>query len=238
MLSGLDAIEEYNNQGALLGIDGLDDAELQGALRKMNPVKRQKTINKLAAVPHASKGSRAEMEKHFAELPQHIKDELTRGTLRLADFVGYSIKPLTSKTIKMFESQDDKEVGLRNIGNAKLPKNQALLLSGIVLLIGTAAGDQKFQIMSAPYNDISMNGALANGEFTISANRKLLIQSTSNNVFKTVGASSQAGYYKLANPRLIMDDLQIEMTIELGTLEGIPPLSYVWVGLHGTITTP
>jgi hypothetical protein len=46
------------------------------------------------------------------------------------------------------------------------------------------------------------------------------------------------GYYKLANPRLIEDDLLIEMTIELGTMDSIPANSYIYVGLHGTITTP
>ena len=56
---GLEGAEEYNNQGALLGIDGLDGDELLGALRRMNPIKRAKTINKLAQPPAQSKGSRA-----------------------------------------------------------------------------------------------------------------------------------------------------------------------------------
>ncbi len=46
------------------------------------------------------------------------------------------------------------------------------------------------------------------------------------------------GYYKLANPRLIEDDLLIEMTIELGSMEGIAANTYLFTGLHGTITTP
>jgi hypothetical protein len=46
------------------------------------------------------------------------------------------------------------------------------------------------------------------------------------------------GYYKLANPRLIHDDILIEMTIELGSMDGIPANTYIYVGLHGTITTP
>ncbi len=91
---------------------------------------------KLSAPPHMSKGSRAEMEKHFKELPAHIREGLKKGELRLADTVIYSIKPALQTTIKMFETQDVQEIGLRNISNAKLPKNQALLVSGIILLAG------------------------------------------------------------------------------------------------------
>ena len=47
MLGLLEGIEEYNNQGALLGLDGADDAELLGALRRMNPIQRMKTMNKM-----------------------------------------------------------------------------------------------------------------------------------------------------------------------------------------------
>ena len=62
---------------------------------------------------------------------------------------------------------------------------------------------------------------------------------TSNNVFKTQNYHLvPVGYYKLANPRLIHDDVLLEMTIELGSTSGIPANTYVFAGLHGTITTP
>src|SRR5512138_3286825 len=103
MLGFLEGLEEYNNAGALIGIEGVEDGELLGALKRMNPIKRQKTINKLANTGTASKGSRAEMEKHFGELPPHIKEGLAKGELRLADYTIYSRKFATSKTVKMFE---------------------------------------------------------------------------------------------------------------------------------------
>jgi len=46
------------------------------------------------------------------------------------------------------------------------------------------------------------------------------------------------GYYKLANPRLIQDDVLVELTIELGSTDGIPNNTYIYAALHGTITTP
>lgn len=242
MLGQLDATEEYNNAGALLGLDG-DNEELMGetigVLRKMGPIQRARTINRIVAPPPVSKGSRAEMEKHFAELPAHIKEALAKKELRLADTVVYSIKPVSSKTIKLFETQDDKEIGIRNISNAKLPKNQALLVSGIILLAGVSADETKDKIMSAKYDLIEDFPAIANGEFSLKANKKQIVPETSNSVFKTRNFQSvPVGYYKLANPRLIHDDILVELTLELGTLDGIIKNTFVWVGLHGTITTP
>ncbi|MBX3164691.1 MAG: hypothetical protein KF900_09425 [Bacteroidetes bacterium] len=240
MLEMLNGIEEYNNVGALLGLEGLDgNEELLGALRKMNPIARQRTVNKLASTGGVSKGSRAEMEKHFSELPDHIKAALTKGELRLADTVIYSIKQVNSKTIKLFETQDDKEIGLRNISNAKLPKNQSLLVSGIVLLAGVATENTKDKIMAINFGDIAAIPSIANGEFSLKSNKKQIVPETSNNVFKTSNMHNvPIGYYKLANPRLVQDDILVEMTIELGTMDGIDPRTHVFAGLHGTITTP
>jgi len=65
------------------------------------------------------------------------------------------------------------------------------------------------------------------------------VPETSNNVFKTANLHTvPIGYYKLANPRLIHDDILMELTIELGTMDGIAANTYIFAGLHGTITTP
>jgi len=239
MLGFFEGIEEYNNQGALLGLEGVDDAELLGALRKMNPVQRLRMVSKLSNTGSPSKGSRAEMEKFFGELPAHIKEALVKGELRLADSIIYSIKPVNSKTIKLFETQDDKEIGLRNLSNAKLPKNQAFLVSGIILLAGTAADASKDKIISTNYKGLEDFPAIANGEFSLKSNKKQIVPETSNSVFKTTNYHQvPLGYYKLANPRLIHDDVLIEMTIELGTTDGIPQNTYVYAAMHGTLTTP
>lgn len=238
MLGLLENIQEYNNAGALLGIDGVND-ELLGALKRVNPIQRQQIINKVVGGGAPSRGSRGEMEKHFGELPAHIKAGLSKGELRLADSVIYSIKPVTSKTIKMFETQDDKETGLRNISNAKLPKNQAILVSGIVILVGFSSSPNKDKIISTNYEHIEACPAIANGEFSLKCNKKQIVPETPNVIFKTDNYKNvPVGYYKLSNPRLIHDDMLIEMVLELGTMEGIPENTYVYAGLHGTMTTP
>lgn len=239
MLGLLEGIEEYNNQGALLGLEGIEDGELLGALRRMNPIQRQRTVNKMANTGAPSKGSRAEMERFFGELPPHIKEGLVKGELRLADSTIYSIKPVTSKTIKMFETQDDKEIGLRNVSNAKLPKNQAFLVSGIFLLAGTSADNSKDKIIATEYKGLENFNTIANGEFSLKSNKKQIVPETANIVFKTsANHMVPIGYYKLANPRLIQDDILIEMTIELGSMDSIPANTYIYAALHGTITTP
>ena len=239
MLEILDGTEEYNSAGALLGLDGAEGEELLGALRRMNPVARQRAINKLASPGAASKGSRAEMEKHFRELPPHIKSALAKGDLRLADTIIYSIKPVNSKTIKLFETQDVKEVGLRNISNAKLPKNQALLVSGIFLLASIPADNTTDKIIGSKFVQLEDFPAIANGEFSLKANKKIIVPETSIAAFKTQNMHAlPLGYFKLANPRLIHDDILVEFTVELGSIDGLDPKTQLYVGLHGTITTP
>ena len=239
---GMEALDEYNNAGALLGLNDENNelvGEIVNALQKMNPIQRAKTVNKITAPAMPSKGSRAEMEKHFGELPEHIKEGLKKGELRLADTIIYSIKKVGSKTIKMFETQDDKEIGLRNVSNAKLPKNQCLLVSGIILLAGIAADETKDKIMATKFDFVEEFPAIINGEFSLKSNKRQIVPDTGNRVFATKNFTLvQAGYYKLSNPRLISDDVLIEMTIELGTMEGLDKNTHIWAGLHGTITTP
>lgn len=231
---------EYTNPAELLGLNGEMDEELLGYLNALNPVARSRAVSKLTKRHIPSQGSRAEFEKFFVELPKHIKEQLSQGKLRLADHLIYAIKPVKgAKTIKMFESQDVKEVGLRNISNAKLPKNMALLVSGIYLLQGTAASQDTDALKVTSFDTINATGALANGEFKLKANKKQLVSDISNRVFITDSFSQvPKGYYKLSNPRLIQDDIDIEFEIELGTITGLDPNAVIYVGLVGTATIP
>jgi hypothetical protein len=239
MLGALEHVlnSEYTNPVDLMG---LDDGNLSRDLAKADAVTRARVASKITKRHIPSQGSRAEFEKFFSELPRSIKDQLNDGKLRLADHVVYSIKPVRgAKTIKMFESQDVKEVGLRNISNAKLPKNMALMVSGIYLLQGVASSQDLDALKVATFNTIDNVGALANGEFKLKANKKQLVSDTSNRSFITDNFSQvPKGFYKLANPRLIHDDIDIEFEIELGTLTGLDPNAVIYVGLVGTATIP
>jgi hypothetical protein len=239
MLDIMEGIEEYNNAGALFGFDAAEDEEAIGALDKMNPLARMKAKRRMFPSIIPSRGSRAEMEKFFGELPPHINGGMKRGELRLADTTLYSIKKVASKTIKMFETQDTKAIGLNSLSGAKLPKNQAFLVSGITVLAGVPADLTADKIMATSYGKIEDYPAIASGEFNLKANKKAILPESSMLMFKTAGFSQvPVGYYKLANPRLIHDDIFIEATFELGTMEGLDPKTHIFLGLHGTITTP
>jgi hypothetical protein len=235
------ANSEYNNASELFGIlGGMDDEMLNNAFAGLGAADRIKFMQKVAKPSH-SRGSRAEFEKFFREVPEAVRKALQHGDLRLADYTIYSIKQTASKTIKMFETQDNKEVGLRNIANAKLPKNFVFLVSGIYLLAGVAAdADDKNKIMATDFKSIKEYPAIANAEFSFKANKKQIVPEgmilrkfiTDNN------HNMQLGYFKLDNPRLIKDDELIEFIIELGTMEGLDPKTFVYVGLDGTGTTP
>lgn len=199
----------------------------------------------LPNAPHlASKGSRAEFQKHFDAVPRHIKDELEKGGVRLADQIVYSIKPITSNTVKLFETQDVRAKGLRNLIGGKLEKNQALLVSGIYLLAGVANpagvdGPTTEEVMAIDFLPVTRDpafAALVNGEFSLKGNKVLLMPETSVRMFAGDGLQPD-GFYKLHNPRLIQDDVPIEATVELGTTLGIPKHAYLYIGLFGTVTT-
>jgi len=227
---------EYNNVGELFGI-----GELERATRGMSPVKKAMFIRKVAGQVHGSRRSRAEMEKFFKQVPKHVKRELLKGGVRLTDYTIYSTKLITSKTIKMFEPQDDKEVGVRNISNAKLSKNMVFLVSGIYLLTGKSADLKNDEAnKSIDFKSINVLPAIANGEFSLKANRKQIIpENQSMRRFITDNDMTvPLGYYKLDNPRLIRDEELIEFTLELGTLFNIPKEQFIYVGLDGTGTTP
>ncbi len=242
MLGALEMMDksEYANAGDLLGVNGDMNEELLGYLGRLNPLARARAVSKLTKGPVPSKGSRAEFEKFFAELPGHIKEQLLQGKLRLADHVVYTLKPIQgAKTVKMFESQDVKEDGIRNISNARLPKNMALLVSGIYLLQGNATSLVTDDIKQTVFDSIENIGALANGSFKFKANKKQLVSEMSNRKFVTGGFSLvPKGFFKLSNPRLIHDDVEIEFELDLGTVSGLNPNSVIYLGLEGTATIP
>lgn len=231
---------EYNNAGELLGIDTTMDGELTQYLNGLGAIERAKVLQKLTTKPQASRGSRAEFEKFFKEVPDAVKGELLSGKMRLSDYTIYAIKHVASKTIKMFETQDDKEVGISNIDKARLPKNFVFLVSGIYVMAGVSADMTKEKIKAIDFKSVREFPAIANAEFYLKANKKQIIPE--GNVLRKFVTDNNhnvpLGYFKLDNPRLIKDDELIEFVIELGTMEGLDPKTHIYIGLDGTGTTP
>lgn len=233
-------LSEYNNAGELLGIDSALGGGFLSSLAGMNPMQKAQVISRVTKSLPPSIGSRAEFEKFFRELPDEIKEKLIKGDLRLADYTIRAIKQITSKTVKMFETQDQKETGILSIAQAKLPKGSVLVVSAISMLAGVPALLEPDKIKAIDFASIKGFPAIANAEFSLKANKKQIVPEgrptrcfvTDNN--QTIGL----GITKLHNPRLIRDEEQIEFVIELGTMDGLDAKTHVQVELIGTITTP
>lgn len=241
MLDILNGLEntEFNNYGGLMSPEQIE-AVATAVAKIQDPVKRAKMVQKLVAPTVASKGSRAEMEKHFGLLPKHIQEGLLKGDLRLADTIVYSIVPINSKTTRCFEPQHTRQIGLRSLSEGRMGKGSVMLVSGIFMLAGVASADTTDAAMSVALAKLEAIPSIANGEFSLKANKKIIVpEGTSNRQFCTDNFNGvPLGYYKLANPRLIHDDVPIELIVELGTTTGIAANTQLYVGLHGTITTP
>lgn len=232
---------EYNNVGELMGIDDALMGEVSELMGRLKTTDKVKFLRKISSKSNVSRGSRAEFEKFFREVPDNVRGSLIKGDLRLADYSLYSIKAVNSKTIKLFETQDDKEVGLRNISNAKLPKNMVFIVSGIYLLAGTCTDvSDREKLKATDFKTVAAYPALANAEFSLKANKKQIIPE-GNIIRKFISDNDHSratGYFKLDNPRLIKDDELIEFTVELGTLTGVDANTVLYVALDGTATTP
>lgn len=233
---------EFNNAGELMGIDEAMNGELSEYLGRLSPLHKAVAIKKLSGKPPGSRGSRSDFEKFFKELPAEVRAALLKGTLHLADYTIYSLKAVNgSKTIKLFETQDAKETGIRNIDKAKLDKNFVFVVSGIILLSGVATDiNDKDALKSTDFKSVSNFPAIANGEFSLKANKKSIVPE-GNMVRKFITDNDHTrpiGYFKLDNPRLIKDDELIEFVVELGTTLGLDPNTVIYVGLDGTGTTP
>lgn len=233
-------LSEYNNAGELLGIDTALGGGFLSSLSGMSPVQKAQVISRVTKSLPPSIGSRAEFEKFFRELPDDIREKLIKGDLRLADYSIRAIKQITSKTVKLFETQDQKETGILSIAQAKLPKGSVLVVSAISMLAGVPTALEADKIKATDFKTIKDFPAIANAEFSLKANKKQIVPEgrptrcfvTDNN--HQIGL----GITKLHNPRLIRDEEQIEFVIELGTMDGLDAKTHVQVELLGTITTP
>lgn len=233
-------LSEYNNAGELLGVDTALGGGFLSYLSGMNPVQKAAAISRVTKSLPPSIGSRAEFEKFFRELPDEIREKLIKGDLRLADYSIRAIKHITSKTVKMFETQDQKETGILSIAQAKLPKGSVLVVSAISMLAGVPTALETDKVKATNFRSIVNYPALANAEFSLKANKKQIVpEGRPTRCFVTDNNHNiQLGISKLHNPRLIRDEEQIEFVIELGTMEGLDANTHIQVELLGTITTP
>jgi hypothetical protein len=167
--------------------------------------------------------------------------KISTGEVQLADMKVYSSKlGDTGRTIKMFESQDEKAVGVRNVKGGRLQKGQVMLVTSIQLVAAAIGGIDPItteMIRKADFGSIKGFAGLQNGEFSLKSNKKFIVAESSNQSFvKDGNTTGVVGEYVLDNPRFIFDDTELEFVIELG--DNAPARTVLKVVLNGTATIP
>ena len=174
-----------------------------------------------------------------------VAEGIKEGRLQLADTGYYSIKWAGDRaTIHMFETQDAKERGITNVTQAKLPKDRLFLCNRIILLAAEFEGDipgsdiaWKQLIKATNFGSIKEVARLQNGDYTLLANKKIIVDERHMQEFVTDNDHTvNLGTYYLENARFIRDDEEFEFTIELG--DDAPEKTLIKVVLAGTSTVP
>lgn len=170
---------------------------------------------------------------------QKVGAEVKAGQRGLRDGSFYSIVDASGlRTIKMFETQDDEETGIKNIAKARLEKGEIFLPDQIILLAATSTATtyDATAIAKLTFGSIGEIEGLSNGEFEMRSNKnKIIIPSFSNHVFVTEHALIK-GCYSITNPQIIEDDVEIDFTIE--TKVAVPAKTAIKLILLGTVTVP
>ncbi|MFY9308091.1 MAG: hypothetical protein WAQ28_03470 [Bacteroidia bacterium] len=191
------------------GLSSEDQVSLLGELVKVpHGAKKIAVVKKIAGAPVAIPGnnSRAEFMRRKALLPKEIQDALNSGRAQLVDAVYYWHKAASAvSSKKMILAADTEAAGVTNVNNAKLPKDAWFLLDAIILQSGVNA-----TLSSTAFGDIA--AAIANGEFEIKADGKLVMPRQSCEIFKR-GTAEKAGLYKLENPKLIEPEKVLECEV-------------------------
>lgn len=203
---------EYTNVADLLG-DSSDFGEMLGRISRLPKDQQGKAIAALVKRPDATiagNSSRIEFEKKFRQLPKEIREGLLKKRLQLADTRFYVIKDIAGKnTIDMIQGTDNKNVGLGNLANAKLEKDNWFILSAMRMTYAESLTG----MMTGDYTHIP--AIIRNGEFELEAGNKKLVGLISNEVFETIGRTDvQVGYYKFESVKVIEPQVEIKMPVK------------------------
>ncbi len=170
------------------------------------------------------------------KLPKNIKMDLSKGLLQVCDKTIYASKMGGGlQTVKMFDNADDRVIGMTNLNDAKLEKDQFFLCTGIILLGGLAKTDEKTRENFGAVDFDRLKAPMFNGEYTFKIGDRVLIKNSSLQDFNTEGQSNvKTGYLRLENPKFIEPQTEVHFDLDF-------PISieekYVFkVALVGAIT--
>jgi hypothetical protein len=225
---------EYDNIADLMGID-TDGGDLLGRIARLPKDRQGAALKRLirgSSVTVGDNNSRKELEKKFAQLPREIKEGLIKKRLQLVDTRFYIVKDIAGKlTIDVFQGTDNKNVGLGNIANQKLEKDNWFIVSAIRMLYGeNPAGKESADFTTLP-------PVILNGEFELEAGQKKIVGLITNEVFDTRNKTDVSiGYYKLDSTKIIEPQVEIKMPVKFALAAN--PNSFLKVVFIGTSVVP
>lgn len=178
-----------------------------------------KTLRLSPSVGTTNSTAKSEFEARLNNIDSTIATAVAEGKARITDYSLYTAKALAGNlNQEIFEAKDQKEVGVCNINNRKLEASQYMLITGVQVLSGTLANEGD-PVRGVEFGKIS--AALANGEFELKLDNKVLIPRSSMNLFLTDGTDTKpyAGYYKLECPVMVtpQTDLIPQIWLPVGT---------------------
>lgn len=223
---------------------GTEGQKMLAARKAGHRTKNPMRIAAKKAEEYAQTGSsRIAFMQHMEtkEFDKGLAAKIKDGDARLVDEGIYSVKKL-EKVTKFFISADQKDFGITNLDGSRLPKGEAMVVTGIVLLVAevtpSVAGNPPTldDIKSASVRwDRFSNAPLA--VITAKAHKKEIVSELPCYSFLN-HANVQVGYHQLENPRLIKDEGEIEVELTMPTMTGIAANTYVSIMLIGTRAIP
>lgn len=144
-----------------------------------------------------------EFAARLSKIDQNLAQAIKSGTVQVVDYALYNARNLgTDTTVEAFQASDAKEVGITNLNKRQLEANTYFLVTGIQVLMSTAAITSENTLKSATYGVIDKS--VANGEFELKVGDKVLVPRNSMEMFRTPAQSDKReGYYELDCPKLI-----------------------------------
>ena len=226
---------EYGEDAILL----MDEGQIEGLgkvyARNAKRVRKAKVRSAQQRVGGNIKNSRDEMQARMNLLSPALKQGLAKGTHQFVDATIYNIKSIAAETrVRLYEDTELKEVGARNISGGKLDKGEVFLLHGIRVLVGTGTAKTNTAADIATVTNWKELPAEMIGELDFRADGRLVLDSFAiqnfvhyshhetlmNNGTADVTAytyatgSGDLGYVKLANPKLLSTQTQLDMEVE------------------------
>lgn len=203
---------EYTNGADLLGGEG---DELLGRISKLPKEQQGKAFKQLMRRGGGGGNgtSRQELEQRFSQLPKEIREGLLAKRLQLADTRFYVVKDIAAKnSIDVFQGTDNKGVGLGNLANQKLEKDNWFIVFAIRMLYAENAAANGGKD-SADFTEI--HPVVRNGEFELEAGNKKLIGLQENSCFDTRNRHDiPTGYYRLESTKIIEPQVEIKMPVK------------------------